>query len=225
MIEIPHRQYPNHNGGQLQFLGDLLFIGTGDGGSGGDPDNNGQNIDSLLGKILRIDPRAGGGNPYSVPASNPFVGRAGATRSTPTGCATPGASRSTASARAGPYLAIGDAGQDRFEEIDFVTVAAASGANFGWNALEGFAPYPNEQRHANPGGLTPPVLAYGGGLNCAVIGGYVGGKGAPGSLRGRYVYADFCRGQVRSFVPQRKRTPRRPLGRGRGRCTELLRGR
>ena len=199
VLEIPHRQYENHNGGQLQFLGDLLYIGTGDGGSGGDPDNNAQNLESLLGKILRIDPRAGGGNPYTVPGSNPFVGRAGRDEIYSYGLRNPWRFSIDSFRAGGPYLAIGDAGQDRFEEIDFLTVGAASGANFGWNAVEGFVPYP--EGSPNPGGLAP-VLAYGGGLNCAVIGGYVGGKGAPGALRGRYVYADFCRGQVRSFAPQ-----------------------
>ena len=77
VIEIPHPVNANHNGGQLQFLGDLLYFGTGDGGSGGDPPNNAQNKESLLGKLLRIDPRPSGGRPYSVPAANPFVGRAG----------------------------------------------------------------------------------------------------------------------------------------------------
>ena len=77
MIEIPHPANSNHNGGQLQFLGDLLYFGTGDGGSGGDPPNNAQNRDSLLGKLLRIDPRPSGGRPYSVPAVQPFVGRPG----------------------------------------------------------------------------------------------------------------------------------------------------
>ena len=77
VIEIPHPVNANHNGGQMQFLGDLLYFGTGDGGSGGDPPNNAQNKDVLLGKLLRIDPRPSGGQPYYVPASNPFVGKPG----------------------------------------------------------------------------------------------------------------------------------------------------
>ena len=77
MIQIPHRENSNHNGGQAQFHGNLLYFGTGDGGSGGDPPNNAQNKESLLGKLLRIDPRASGGRPYSIPPSNPFVGRPG----------------------------------------------------------------------------------------------------------------------------------------------------
>jgi hypothetical protein len=77
VVTIPHPDNSNHNGGQLQFLDNLLYFGTGDGGSGGDPPNNAQNKDVLLGKLLRIDPRAAGGRPYSVPASNPLVGRPG----------------------------------------------------------------------------------------------------------------------------------------------------
>ena len=77
VIEIPHPVNANHNGGQMQFLGNLLYFGTGDGGAAGDPPNNAQNTDSLLGKILRIDPRPSGGRPYTVPASNPFVGKPG----------------------------------------------------------------------------------------------------------------------------------------------------
>ncbi len=77
VIRIPHPANSNHNGGQLQFLGHLLYLGSGDGGSGGDPPNNAQNKDVLLGKLLRIDPRPRRGQPYTVPASNPFVGRPG----------------------------------------------------------------------------------------------------------------------------------------------------
>ena len=77
LLNINHRANANHNGGQLQFLGNLLYISTGDGGSGGDPPNNAQNTESLLGKILRIDPRPSGGQPFSVPSDNPFVGKPG----------------------------------------------------------------------------------------------------------------------------------------------------
>ena len=112
----------NHNGGQLAFgPDDLLYIGTGDGGGGGDQHGsrgNAQNLGSLLGKILRIDPRAGGGRAYRCrPATRSSAAPARAARSTPTACATRGASPSTA--RTGD-LAIGDVGQDAFEEIDFV---------------------------------------------------------------------------------------------------------
>ncbi|MGH2982140.1 MAG: PQQ-dependent sugar dehydrogenase [Solirubrobacterales bacterium] len=201
VIEILHREASNHNGGQLQFLGNLLYIGTGDGGGAGDPDENAQNLNSLLGKILRINPRnPRGGAAYSIPSGNPFVGRNGRDEIYSYGLRNPWRFSFDRVRRGGPYLAIGDAGQDRFEEIDYTTVAAASGANFGWDAFEGFAPYPDGS--PNPGGTTAPILAYGGGANCAVIGGLVPGKGAPRALRGRYLYSDFCRGQVRKLVPR-----------------------
>ena len=197
----------NHNGGQLQFLGNLLYFGTGDGGSGGDPPNNAQNKESLLGKLLRIDPRPSGGRPYSVPASNPFVGRAGRDEIYSYGLRNPFRfSFDTVTARA-PRIAIGDVGQNRFEEVDYTTVAAAAGANFGWDAFEGFAPYRDENSGTpDPGGTVKPIFAYphsrGG---CSIIGGYVvADRGLP-SLYGRYVYTDYCDGALRSLVPHLSR--------------------
>ena len=139
----------NHNGGLLLFgPDDLLYVGTGDGGGGGDQHGsrgNAQNLGSLLGKILRIDPRPGGGRPYrSRPTTRSAGGRARAARSTRTACATRGGSRSTA--RTGD-LTIGDVGQNAFEEIDFVRRGAGAGANFGWRPFEGRARYtPGETR-------------------------------------------------------------------------------
>src|SRR4051794_17509348 len=127
VIEIPHEENSNHNGGQAQFLGDLLYFATGDGGSAGDPPNNAQNRESLLGKLLRIDPRPSHGRPYSVPASNPFVGRAGRDEIYAYGFRNPFRfSFDTVTARA-PRIAIGDVGQNRVEEVDYTTVAAAAG--------------------------------------------------------------------------------------------------
>jgi glucose/arabinose dehydrogenase len=213
VIGIPHPVNSNHNGGQLQFLGDLLFLGTGDGGAGGDPPNNAQNTDSLLGKLLRIDPRASDGRPYTVPADNPFVGRAGRDEIYSLGLRNPYRfSFDTTSAR--PRIAIGDVGQDRFEELDYTTVAAAGGANFGWNAFEGKSRFPGGS--PNPGGTIKPIMAYGRGRDggsCTIIGGYVVGPGGPPSLRDRYVYADFCAGRLRSLSPGRRRArDDRPLG-------------
>ena len=204
VIEIPHPVNANHNGGQLQFLGDLLYLGTGDGGSGGDPPNNAQNRESLLGKLLRIDPRPSGGRPYSVPADNPFVGKAGRDEIYSYGLRNP--FRFSFDNSVGqPRIAIADVGQNRFEELDYATVAAANGANFGWDALEGFAPYGDENSGTpDPGGTTKPIMAYShsrDGGSCSIIGGYVVGAGGPPSLRGRYVYSDFCSGQLRSLVP------------------------
>jgi glucose/arabinose dehydrogenase len=204
VIEIPHPINANHNGGQLQFLGDLLYLGTGDGGSGGDPPNNAQNKESLLGKLLRIDPRPSGGRPYSVPADNPFVGRAGRDEIYSYGLRNP-FRFSFDSSKGQPRIAIADVGQNRFEELDYTTVSGAGGANFGWDALEGFSPYSEENSGTpDPGGTTKPIMAYShsrDGGSCSIIGGYVVGAAGPPSLRGRYVYSDFCSGQLRSLVP------------------------
>ena len=152
MIEIPHPENSNHNGGQLQFLGDLLYFGTGDGGSAGDPPNNAQNRESLLGKLLRIDPRASGGRPYSVPASNPFVGRPGRDEIYSYGLRNPFRfSFDTVTAEA-PRIAIGDVGQNRFEEVDYTTVAGGIGRELRLGRLRGLRPLPRrKQRHARPG--------------------------------------------------------------------------
>jgi glucose/arabinose dehydrogenase len=205
VIEIPHPVNSNHNGGQMQFLGDLLYFGTGDGGSGGDPPNNAQNKEVLLGKLLRIDPRASGGAPYSVPPSNPFVGKPGRDEIYSYGLRNPFRFSFDTVSAAQPRLVIGDVGQNKFEEVDYTTVGAASGANFGWDALEGFAPYKEENSGTpDPGGTTKPIFAYShsrGGGSCSIIGGYVVGDPGLPSLRGRYLYADYCEGQLRSLVP------------------------
>ena len=204
VIEIPHPVNANHNGGQLQFLGEDLYFGTGDGGSGGDPPNNAQNKQVLLGKLLRIDPLPSGGKPYTVPADNPFVGKPGRDEIYSNGLRNPFRfSFDTTSAKQ-PRIAIGDVGQNKYEEIDYTTVAAARGANFGWDAIEGFQPYTEENSGtADPGGTTQPIFAYPHDRDnsCSVIGGYVSHDPSLPSLRGRYVYADLCEGQLRSLVP------------------------
>jgi glucose/arabinose dehydrogenase len=204
VIEVPHPVNANHNGGQLQFLGNLLFFGTGDGGSGGDPPNNAQNKDVLLGKLIRIDPRPSGGRPYTVPPSNPFVGKPGRDEIYSYGLRNPFRfSFDTVTAKQ-PRIAIADVGQNRFEELDYTTVAAASGANFGWDAFEGFAPYTDENSGtADPGGTVKPTFAYphSRGGSCSIIGGYVVRDRHLRSLYRRYVYADLCEGQLRSLVP------------------------
>jgi hypothetical protein len=204
VIEIPHPVNANHNGGQLQFLGNLLYFATGDGGSGGDPPNNAQNKEVLLGKLLRIDPRASGGRPYSVPSSNPFVGKPGRDEIYSYGLRNPFRfSFDTVTAKQ-PRIAIGDVGQNKFEELDYTTVGAADGANFGWDAIEGFAPYTEENSGTpNPGGTTRPIFAYSHdrGGSCSIIGGYVVRDPGLRSLYKRYVYADLCEGELRSLVP------------------------
>jgi glucose/arabinose dehydrogenase len=203
VIVVPHPVNSNHNGGQLQFLGDLLYIGTGDGGAGGDPPNNAQNKDVLLGKLLRIDPRPTGGRPYTVPADNPFVGRPGRDEIYSYGLRNP---FRFSFDRRRPRIAIGDVGQNRFEELDYVTVARARGANFGWDAFEGFSKYDEEDGNTpDPGGTVKPIFAYGRGRGCTIIGGYVVRDPRLPGLLGRYVYADLCDGQLRSLVPHLKR--------------------
>jgi glucose/arabinose dehydrogenase len=207
VIEIPHRENSNHNGGQLQFLGDLLYLATGDGGSGGDPPNNAQSRNSLLGKLLRIDPRPSGGRPYSIPADNPFAGPGGGRGEIYSyGLRNPFRfSFDTVTAQR-PRIAIADVGQDRFEELDYTTVGAASGANFGWDAFEGFSRYRDDNGGTpDPGGTVKPIFAYPlsrGGGSCSIIGGYVVGDRRLPSLRGRYVYADLCEGELRSLLPR-----------------------
>jgi glucose/arabinose dehydrogenase len=205
VIEIPHPVNANHNGGQLQFLGDLLYLGTGDGGSGGDPPNNAQNKQSLLGKLLRIDPRPSNGRPYTIPADNPFVGKPGRDEIYSYGLRNPYRFSFDTTTAAQPRMAIADVGQNRYEELDYTTVAAANGANFGWDAFEGFHPYEEENSGTpNPGGTIKPILAYShnrDGGSCSIIGGYVAGPGGPSSLRGRYLYTDFCSGEMHSLMP------------------------
>jgi glucose/arabinose dehydrogenase len=207
VITIPHPVNSNHNGGQLQFLGNLLYFGTGDGGSGGDPPNNAQNKDVLLGKLLRIDPRASGGKPYSVPASNPFVGKPGRDEIYSYGLRNP-FRFSFDTTHGQPRIAIGDVGQNEFEEFDYTTVARAAGANFGWDAFEGLSKYTDENSGTpDPGGTVKPILAYphSRGGSCSIIGGYVVRDPRLRGLRGRYVYADLCEGRLRSLVPHLKR--------------------
>ncbi len=189
LVRIPHPVNANHNGGQLQFLGKWLYFGTGDGGSGGDPPNNAQNPHKLLGKLLRIDPEAAHPRPqvYSLGLRNPF--RFSFDRVTDPGQ---------------PRLAIGDVGQNRFEEVDYLPAAAAQGANFGWDAFEGFAPYEDENSGTpDPGGTVKPIFAYPHSRDgsCAIVGGYVVADRRLPSLYKRYVYADLCEGELRGFVP------------------------
>ena len=228
VIGIPHPVNSNHNGGQLQFLDDLLFLGTGDGGAGGDPPNNAQNKESLLGKLLRIDPRARGGRPYTVPSDNPFVGRAGRDEIYSLGLRNPYRfSFDTTGDQ--PRIAIGDVGQDRFEELDYTTVGEAKGANFGWDAFEGKSRYTGaESGTPNPGGTTKPIMAYGRGCDsgsCTIIGGYVICDPRLPALRGRYLYADFCAGKLRSLIPDLRGAKKRQAPGPGGRPPHLLRRR
>jgi glucose/arabinose dehydrogenase len=192
--------FANHNGGQLAFGPDgFLYIGLGDGGSGGDPMGNGQSLATLLGKILRID--LNGGSPYSVPAHNPFAATAGpAQRGEIWSYGLRNPWRFSFD-RANGDLYIGDVGQNAFEEIDVSPAAAGAGRglNFGWNRTEGTHCYPNAAASCDRTGLTPPVLDYSHDDGCSVTGGYVYRGTAIPSLVGSYFYADYCGGWVRSF--------------------------
>lgn len=189
--------YANHNGGHLAFGPDgLLYIGTGDGGSGGDPEGNGQDRSTLLGAILRIDvDRRSGGRPYGIPAGNPFARGGGAPEIYAYGLRNPW--RFSFDRNRGD-LWIGDVGQSSIEEIDYRPRGRGAGANFGWNAFEGRSRYPGGgplrgSRHV------PPVAQYTHSAGCSVTGGYVYRGTRAGALRGRYVYADYCSGRVWSM--------------------------
>lgn len=185
----------NHNGGQLNFGPDgLLYIGTGDGGGGGDQHGaigNAQNLGSLLGKILRINPRRAGSKAYSVPASNPFVGRAGARREIFSyGLRNPW--RFSFDRVAGDLI-IGDVGESAVEEIDFTTIAQARGGNFGWRVREGNRQFSDE---SVDGAIEPVIVRTHDEGWCSVTGGYVVRDPALPSLRGKYLYGDFCKGII-----------------------------
>jgi glucose/arabinose dehydrogenase len=190
-IEQP---FENHNGGLLLFGPDgLMYVGTGDGGSAGDPMGNAQDLSTLLGKILRIDPAAG--DPYRVPSSNPFADEQG-TRGEIYSYGLRNPWRFSFD-RETDALSIGDVGQDSLEEIDLVGRGEGRGANFGWPAFEGDERF-DEGEEAQD--AIPPVLTYPLTEACAVTGGYVVRDERLRSLYGRYLYGDFCVGELRSFT-------------------------
>jgi glucose/arabinose dehydrogenase len=197
LLTIEHRQFNNHNGGGLLVdKAGLLYIAVGDGGSGGDPNGNAQRLDTLLGKLLRIDPTPTASMPYSIPPSNPFT-------------KTPGARPEIyAYGLRNPWrfsidsqtddLWIGDVGQDAVEEVDYEAAPRTGGQNYGWNALEGTHPYGSPAI----GPTVAPITEYthqGG--ECAVTGGAIvrAGGGSLGALEGAYVFADYCSGRVRAL--------------------------
>ncbi len=193
LILLVDQPYANHNGGLVVFGPDgKLYVGLGDGGSGGDPQGNGQNRGTLLGKLLRIDVDAG--DPYAVPADNPFVGVSGARGEIwAYGLRNPWR---FAFDRAGGMLYIADVGQSSQEEVDVVP-ATHGGLNFGWNIMEGDECY--GAASCNRSGLTLPVLAYGHSDGCSITGGYAyRGQQIP-SLQGHYFYSDYCTGWLKSF--------------------------
>ncbi|WP_282688450.1 MULTISPECIES: PQQ-dependent sugar dehydrogenase [unclassified Streptomyces] len=186
--------YANHNGGDIKFGPDgYLYIAFGDGGSGGDPDGNGQKLDTLLGKLLRIDPS--GGEPYAIPADNPFVDDANARDEIwAYGLRNPW--RFSFDAGTGDLL-IGDVGQSDWEEIDWAPADSEGGENYGWASMEGTHPFRGGTEPANH---VPPVYEYDRtGLGCSVTGGFVYRGDALRDLRGSYVFSDYCDGTLRTL--------------------------
>ena len=183
--------FENHNGGQVRFGPDgYLYIGMGDGGSGGDPMGNGQNLGTLLAKMLRIDVESEPGS-VRIPPSNPFVNRAGARPEIwAYGLRNPwrfSFDRPTGN------LWIADVGQDLYEEIDFQPGTSLGGENYGWNRMEGLHCY---LPSCSMAGLTLPVAEYPHSQGCSVTGGFVyRGNISPG-LRSLYIYADYCSGRI-----------------------------
>jgi glucose/arabinose dehydrogenase len=182
--------YANHNGGSLAFGPDgFLYIGLGDGGGQGDPNGNAQNVNSLLGKILRID--VDHGSPYAIPAGNPFAAGGGRPEIWVYGLRNPW--KFSFDAGSGD-LFIGDVGQDLYEEIDYLAAGSPGGNNFGWNYREGLHPY----KGTPPANLvfTDPVFEYDHGQGCAVIGGPVYRGSALAGWQGTYLFGDYCSGKI-----------------------------
>ena len=189
--------YANHNGGMIEFGGDgYLYIGMGDGGDANDPQSRAQNINELLGKILRIDvDHPADPNLYSSPASNPYAG------------ATPGRDEIFAVGVRNPFrfsfdrvtgqLYVGDVGQSLFEEVDVVT----AGGNYGWRVYEGTHCTGLDPALCTPANFVAPILQYDhSGGRCAIIGGYVYRGSAAALPAGTYVFGDFCTGEIFSLV-------------------------
>jgi glucose/arabinose dehydrogenase len=187
LLEIA-QPYRNHNGGLNLFGPDgMLYIGMGDGGSGGDPHNNGQRLDTLLGKLLRID--VDGAAPYRVPPDNPFVGRSGARGEIwAYGLRNPwrfSFDRTTG------RLFLADVGQNQWEEIDLIQ----KGGNYGWRTMEGAHCF-NPPDGCSRTGLILPIAEYGREGGCSITGGYVYRGGRIRDLVGRYLFGDYCSGTL-----------------------------
>jgi glucose/arabinose dehydrogenase len=189
------KRFTNHNGGNLAFGPDgYLYLGFGDGGGGGDPDRVALDLSTLLGKMIRIDPRPSGRQPYQVPADNPFVGVAGARAEIwSSGWRNPW--RWSIDPATGD-LWVGDVGQGEWEEVSWASAAGqrGKGSSFGWSAYEGFERY-NEDQPA--GGQEAPLYVYGHGSGaCSITGGVAYRGSAMPGLQGAYVFADFCLGTI-----------------------------
>jgi glucose/arabinose dehydrogenase len=212
VMRVPHNRF-NHKGGQLQIGPDgMLYAGFGDGGGGGDPDENAQNLGRILGKLIRIDPRPDGG--YDIPPSNPFAGRGGA-RGEIYAYGLRNPYRFSFDRRRG-HLIVGDVGQSAFEEVDFVPGRSggrppAGGYNFGWDVFEGRSSYEGGRA---PGHVTPVIAHSQGGGYCSIIGGYVIRDPSLRGTRfsGRYIYGDLCNASLRLAFLKRPNAPNRAAG-------------
>jgi glucose/arabinose dehydrogenase len=195
IITQAHSLQSNHNGGLVSFgLDGMLYAGFGDGGGGGDPYQTGQDPNALLGSLLRLD--VDNGDPYAIPASNPYVGQANKRGEVwAKGLRNPW--RYTFDATTG-LLYIADVGQNAHEEVDVVP-ASQAGVNYGWSVMEGFSCY--NATTCTQTGLTLPVIDYATHVagTCAVTGGYVYRGSAIPDIRGHYFYSDYCAGFLRSF--------------------------
>jgi glucose/arabinose dehydrogenase len=194
-ILFVQQPFANHNGGHQVFgLDGMLYVAMGDGGSGGDPQNNGQNRNSLLGKLLRID--VSRGDPYAIPSDNPFVGQTGARGEVwAYGLRNPWRIWFDPTDR---QLYVADVGQNAIEEVN-VVAATTRGVNYGWRIMEGASCF-NPSSGCDRTGLTLPALTYthAGGA-CSVTGGIVYRGARIPELRGHYFYGDYCAGWVKSF--------------------------
>jgi glucose/arabinose dehydrogenase len=189
----------------------MLYVATGDGGSGGDPQNNAQNPLSLLGKLLRLD--VDRGTPYTIPADNPYVGSSSVRNEIwATGLRNPWRFSFDRTER---RLYVADVGQSALEEVNAVG-AAEAGVNYGWRIMEGSGCYAAGTCQRT--GLRLPVLEYGRTDGCSITGGYVY-RGSIAAIRGHYFYSDYCRGWLRSArvaadgtVSEQREWPVGPLG-------------
>ena len=182
--------FANHNGGWIGFGPDgYLYIAMGDGGSGGDPLGSGQDLSSLLGKVLRID--VDGAAPYAIPPTNPFATGGGAAEIFALGLRNP-----WRNAFDGQELYVADVGQGQLEEVTVISIDDA-GANLGWNVMEGSACF--AAAGCDQANLVLPAYEYAHDEGCSITGGYVYRGGAIPELDGQYFFADYCSGFVRSF--------------------------
>jgi glucose/arabinose dehydrogenase len=199
----------DHNGGTLAFGPDgYLYISIGDGGCCGDPFENGQNLETWLGKVLRVDINGDDfpGVPdlnYAVPPDNPFVGGPGLDEIWAYGLRNPW--RCSFDRDTGDFF-IADVGQDSWEEVNFQSATGSGGENYGWNVLEGLHCYDDEPPGSCNdflnGNSTLPILEYSHSLGCSVTGGYrYRGQNCP-DLEGVYFYADFCTGRIWAAIQQ-----------------------